>query len=479
MPLLSPLTTCLNLQQPVPPRRQTSDCTMLSTATRSRALQRSVRRVLRSPRRCLSEVAGADDEGEATKQPARKKPFELPVTYEDVSRAYYRIRSGIVRSTTSYSETLSALCDCDVYLKRDFEQASGSFKERGARNALMLLSEEKKSKGVVAASAGNHALALAYHGAKLGVPVTVVMPVTAPMTKVERSRKYGAEVLLKGAHIGEAKEFAMETFPDRSYINGYDDPEIIAGAGSLAIEVLEEVPDMDVIVVPVGGAGLIAGVSLATKTLKPDAQVIGVEPDNVASYSAAVKAGKPVHEFIAGTLADGLAVPMVGQTAFEVARHYVDSTVCVNEALVSIAVLRLLEEEKIVVEGGGATSLAAMLPGGPLHGTMAGKKVVLPLCGGNIDTTVLGRIIDRGLAADMRMIRFTATVSDRPGGIAVLSRLLADLGVSIKDIYHERAWLHSRVDQVQVKCVVETTGKEHSDKVMDTLLENGYEVQTW
>jgi threonine dehydratase len=213
---------------------------------------------------------------------------------------------------------------------------------------------------------------------------------------------------------------------------------------------------------------------LAVKTIKPSVQVIGVEPENVASYHAAVAAGEPVNAFKEATLADGLAVPVVGPTAFNVARRYVDDSVLVSEKMIALAMLRLIEIDKLVVEGGGAAALAAIIPGGPLFNRFPGKKVCVLLGGGNVDTTVLGRVIDRGLAADQRLIRFSATVSDRPGGIARLAKDMADIGVSIKDIYHERAWLHARVDQVMVKCVVETTGAAHSEKMFEYLTEKGY-----
>lgn len=398
----------------------------------------------------------------------------LPVTFEDVSRATYRIRDGVRRTHCDKSYFLSELCGAEIHLKKDFMQYTGSFKERGARNSLLCLSDEGRKAGVITASAGNHALALSYHGKQLNVPVTCVMPTTAPLAKVNFVRKIGANVILHGQHIGEAKEYAFREHPNVKYINGYDDIEIIAGAGSLGIEVLEQVPDVDVILVPVGGGGLIAGVSLAVKTLRPNCQVIGVEPENVASFQAALDHGRPVDGFKAATLADGLAVPIVGGNSFKVGRKHIDYCVSVPERLIAVALLRLLEMEKIVVEGGGATALAAILPGGPLYGKFVGKKVVPLVCGGNIDTTVLGRVIDRGLAADYRLIRFIATVSDRPGGIAKLSKDMADCGVSVKDIYHERAWLHSRVDQVMVKCVVETTGKEHAEKFYAYLESQGY-----
>lgn len=224
-------------------------------------------------------------------------------------------------------------------------------------------------------------------------------------------------------------------------------------------------------------SGLIAGVACAVKTLKPDIKVYGVEPYFCASYSNALKAGKPTFTDVSPTLADGLAVPVVGPHAFEVARHYVDETVLCSEKEISLAVLRLIENEKMVVEGGGASGLAALLPGGQLdRPELKGKNIVVPLCGGNIDTTVLGRVIERGLAADNRLCNFTATVGDTPGAISKMTDLLCELGASIKDIYHERAWLHSNVDQVQVKCVVELQGKEHADKLRNALIEKGYPI---
>lgn len=292
-------------------------------------------------------------------------------------------------------------------------------------------------------------------------------------------QKFGARIIIHGQHIGEAKEFAetLVASDGLDYVNGYDDPPILAGAGTIGMEIIDDVPCVDAVVVPVGGAGLIAGISCAVKTLKPDVMVIGVEPQFCASYTAALKHGKPVAAAFTPTLADGLAVPVVGAHAFEVARHYVDECVLTTEKEISLAVLRLIENEKVVVEGGGAAGLAALLPGGALdRPDLKGKNIVVPLCGGNIDTTVLGRVLDRGLAADQRLVNFYATVSDRPGGISKLTTLLSEQGASIKDIYHERAWLHSSVDQVQVKCVVELQGKEHGLRVKKALMDQGYPV---
>jgi len=406
---------------------------------------------------------------------------DLPVNFADISRAHVKIRDGIVRTPCTKSHFLSELIGANIYLKTEFRQFTGSFKERGARNAIIELlkngSSDFKKKGVIAASAGNHALALAYHGQQLGVPVTVVMPTVAPLAKVDKCKSFGCRIIIKGAHIGEAKEFAETLVASEglSYVNGYDDPPIVAGAGTIGIEIIEDVPNVDAVVVPVGGAGLIAGVSCAIKSLKLECMVYGVEPEFCASYISALKAGKPVAAAVTPTLADGLAVPVVGPHAFEVARHYVDECVTCSEKEVAVAILRLIENEKYVVEGGGASGLAALLPGGKLdRPELKGKNIVVPLCGGNIDTTTLGRVIDRGLAADNRLVRFVAVVSDRPGGIARFTKVLSEVGASIKDIYHERAWLQTNVDQVQIKCVVELQGKEHSKRLKKALEKEGY-----
>jgi threonine dehydratase len=310
-----------------------------------------------------------------TRNKSQRKTFleELPVTFSDISRANVAIRTGIKRTPCVKSYFLSELIGANVFLKTEFQQFTGSFKERGARNAILALLREHggeylRGKGVIAASAGNHALALAYHGKDLNVPVTVVMPVVAPLAKVDKCRKFGANVVIHGLHIGEAKEHAEELILSTGleYVNGYDDPPIIAGAGTIGIEIIEDVPCVDAVVVPVGGAGLIAGIGCAVKTLKPDVKVFGVEPFFAASYTAALGAGKPVPAKVTPTLADGLAVPTVGSNAFDVARHYVDECVLCTEKEVSLAILRLIENEKMVVEGGGATGLAALLPGAPL-----------------------------------------------------------------------------------------------------------------
>src|SRR5581483_10415862 len=338
------------------------------------------------------------------------------------------------------------------------------------------LSSGQKKRGVIAASAGNHALGVAYHGKLLDVPVTVVMPKSAPLTKVVNCRQMGARVILEGNNYEEARLHANRLRDEQglTLIHGFDDPAVIAGQGTMGLEILEQVPDMDAIIVPIGGAGLIAGVALAIKTKKPQVKVIGVEPDRAMSYAASLKEGRPVLVPIQPTLADGLAVPQVGGNAFEIARELVDRVVIVKERDIALAVLRLAELEKSVVEGAGAAPLAACLA--QLVPELAGRKVVLPLCGGNIDTTILGRIIERGLVTDGRLCQFMATISDRPGGLAAFAAIVAEEGANIVDIAHDRRFAASDLSTVVVRCVVETRDAEHIAALHERLRREGFEI---
>jgi threonine dehydratase len=399
------------------------------------------------------------------------------VAIDSILAARRRIASGVVLTPCQESPALSELTGCTVYAKLEYLQRTGSFKDRGARNALLLLSEEQRKIGVVAASAGNHALALAYHGRDLGIPVTVVMPVFAPLIKQVRCRDFGANVVLSGANIGEAKFLADQLAEEKgyAYVHGFDGAEVIAGQGTVGIEILEQVPDVEAIVVPVGGAGLIAGIGLAVKTMKPDTLVIGVEPERAASYKAALEAGEPVLTPMGPTLGDGLAVPTVGPRAFAIARKYVDDVVTVDESTIALSILRLLELEKGVVEGGGASSLAALISGNCPR--LKGKKVAIVLCGGNIDPNVLSRVIEYGLVADGRLAQFRATISDRPGGLASLAQAIAAVGASVKQITHERAFASADVSTVDVEVVVETRDRAHFKELIEKLQAAGIRCQ--
>ncbi|MFN9271459.1 MAG: threonine ammonia-lyase [Planctomycetia bacterium] len=398
----------------------------------------------------------------------------------DIRAAHERIRSGIYRSPCPPSIPLSDLTGSEIFCKLDLLQRTGSFKERGARNALLLLDDAQKSRGVVAASAGNHALGLAYHGRLLSIPVTVVMPRFAPLVKVATCRRLGATVILEGETFDDARRLAVE-IAERDGLNrihGFDDLRVIAGQGTMGLEILEDVPDADAIVVPCGGAGLLAGVATAAKALRPGIRIIAVEPAAAPSFSASLAAGKPVQVAIRPTLADGLAVGKVGETSFPIAAPLVDRVVTVGEEGLSLAVLRLLELEKTVVEGAGAASLAGVLQlVAEDCNDLRGRKVVLLLCGGNIDLSILDRVIDHGLAADGRRWRFTTQVSDRPGGIAKLTAVIAAAGASVQEIVHDRAFSGPDVFSTSVQVTVETADRDHVAALARRLEAEGFAVK--
>ena len=398
------------------------------------------------------------------------------ITFADVEAARERIKGAIYYPPCRLSIPLSELTGMKIFCKLDNLQRTGSFKERGARNALSQLSSDQKKRGVIAASAGNHAQALAYQGRLLGVPATVVMPKHAPLIKVNNCQKLGANVVLHGKDFGEAKSYAHEIAAEKglAYVDGYDDPAIIAGQGTMGLEILEQVPDVDAVIVPVGGAGLLAGVALAVKTKKASAKMIAVEAENVASFSAALEAGKPTRIALRPTLADGLAIPQVGNNAFEISQPRVDEAVIVNEEQIALSILRIVELEKGVVEGAAATPLAACLSG--KLGRLAGRRVVLLLCGGNIDPNVLSRVIERGLVADGRLGRFSAVISDRPGGLADLAAQIAAAGASVKQVVHDRAFAGSDISAVHVLCTVETRNHEHLTELRENLRAHGVET---
>jgi threonine dehydratase len=316
------------------------------------------------------------------------------------------------------------------------------------------------------------------------------MPSSAPLAKRSRCERLGARVELAGDSFFSAYERAQALADAHglTYVHGYDDPAIIAGQGTMGVEMLEQVRDEigrapDAMVVPIGGAGLIAGVAVAVKHLSPETKVFGVEPRRAATYHAARKAGRPVRLEVGKTIADGLATPDVGANAFETAEPLLDGLALVDEASISLAVLRLLEAEKSVVEGGGAAGLAAMLPtpGGdpdaPAPLDLRGRTVVVPLCGGNIDPPMIGRVIERGLAADGRLMRFVTTISDRPGGLAAFTNAIARVGASVDDIRHDRAFATSDLSSVDVHCIVETSGPAHVDRLFEELERAGFEVR--
>jgi threonine dehydratase len=405
-----------------------------------------------------------------------KNQTNTTVSLAEIVAARARINGSVIRTPCPESAALSELTGAQIFCKQEFLQRTGSFKERGARNALAQLSPEQVRRGVIAASAGNHALGLSWHGRQLGIPVTVVMPRFAPLVKVGRCRQFGATVVLHGDIFEDARSEADRLAQERqlTYVPAFDDPKVIAGQGTLAFEILEQVPDAEAVLVPVGGGGLLAGVATVLHALKPELQIIGVEPANAACFAAGLAAGKPVRVATRFTLADGLAVAQAGEQTLSIARPLVHKMVEVQEEALALAMLRLAELEKCIVEGAGAAGLAAFL-GGQLP-ELAGHKVVLLLTGGNIDPLAHSRVIERGLAADGRIYRFDVLLTDRPGGLAHLSAVLANVGANVTEIVHNRTFAGPDLSRVHVLCTVETRDRAHITEIQKSLLESGVEV---
>lgn len=394
----------------------------------------------------------------------------------EIVAARLRLNGAVIRTPCVESAALSELTGAQIFCKQEHLQRTGSFKERGARNALAQLLPEQRSLGVIAASAGNHALGLAWHGRDLNIPVTVVMPRFAPLVKVARCRRFGATVVLHGDTFDDARAEAARIAAERqlTYVHPFDDPHVIAGQGTLAFEILEQVPDADAVLIPVGGGGLLAGMATVLHALKPDLQIIGVEPAHAACFASGLAAGKPVRVPTRFTLADGLAVAEAGHHTLAIARPLMNRMVQVGEEALALAMLRLAEMEKSVVEGAGAAGLAALL--GNTLTDLAGRRVVLLLTGGNIDPLAHSRVIERGLAADGRIYRFDALISDRPGGLAHLSSVLAEAGTNVTEIVHNRTFAGPDLSRVHVLCTVETRDRAHISEIQQRLTESGVEL---
>lgn len=400
--------------------------------------------------------------------------MSLPVSFQDILEAHKRIAPHIYHSPCVKSTALSEWLGAQTYVKLDNLQQTGSFKERGACNRLLQLTPEEREKGVICCSAGNHALGVAYHGKRLGVSVLVVMPKWAPLVKVSNCRNLGAEVILYGENFDQARTEALRLVGQtgRVWVPPFDDVRIIAGAGTMALEILETVPDCDAMFVPVGGGGLLAGMSVVTRTLRPQVELLAVESISAASLHSSLQAGQPVRVETRPSLADGLNVAQIGSIPFEILKQTVRDVVLVDEPQIASSILRLLEVEKTLVEGAAAISLAAAYQ---LRDRIRDKTIVLVLCGGNIDMTVLSRIIDRGLRVDGRLSRMVIQISDRPGSLANLLTTIASTGASIKEVAHDRHFGPADVAKVTVRVLMETQGFDHIRQVHDLLTRSGYE----
>jgi len=394
----------------------------------------------------------------------------------DIVAARQRLKGAIYETPCAYSQTLSELSGVRCFVKLENLQMTGSFKERGAANLLLQLDPAERPRGVAAASAGNHGLAVAFHAARLGLAAVIVMPEWAPLIKVTSSRRYGAEVILAGANYDEAYGCAREIATERglTFVHPFDDERVIAGQGTLGLELLEQRPDMDAVLVPVGGGGLIGGVALAIKAARPEVRVIGVQAETLPAMKQALETRTRTTLPPASTIADGIAVRQVGELTLALARRYLDDVVTVTEEELANAILLLLEIEKTVVEGAGAAPLAALLN---RKLGLGGRNVVLVLSGGNIDVTMISRIIDRGLVKDGRLVRLGVLLRDQPGALARLAALIGEARANILHIEHERAFARAAIGESKVELTLETSGREQIDAVKQRLVDSGYRVE--
>ena len=403
-------------------------------------------------------------------------PFYMSdlLTLDHVRAAHARIRDSIVETPTLHSQTLSKLTGANIYLKFENLQFTAAYKERGALNAILLLSEEQRSKGVIAASAGNHAQGLSYHGTRLGIPVTIVMPVPTPTVKVMQTESVGGKVVLFGETFDDAYKYArqLEAEQGLTFVHPFDDPNVAAGQGTVALEMLESTPSLDMLVVPIGGGGLLSGMGTAARALKPDIGLIGVQAELYPSMYALLKNVEMPCE--GDTLAEGIAVKIPGAFTSEVIRELVDEIVLVSEAELETAVSLLLQIEKTVVEGAGAAGLAAVMANPEIF---AGKNVGIVLCGGNIDTRLLANVLLRDLARSGRLARLRLTLQDRPGALFKVMRLFNEHNVNIIEIYHQRIFTTLPAKGLITDIECEARDAQQLQGLVDGLNDAGYKVE--
>jgi threonine dehydratase len=395
------------------------------------------------------------------------------VTLSDVQAAMGRIRESIYLSPCASSETFSQLTGNSIHLKLDNLQRTGAYKERGALNKLLSLTPEERGRGVIAASAGNHAQGVAYHAGRHGIRAQICMPLTTPLTKVSATKGYGADVILHGANYDEAYEEARRRSQAEklTFVHAFDDDAIIAGQGTLGLEILQQHPDVEVIVAPIGGGGLIGGIACAVKESNPKVRVLGVQPARLPSMQVAIAEGKPVTIGPAATIADGIAVRRAGERTLPLVQKYVDQIVTVTEEEIANAILLLLEREKTLAEGAGAAAIAAVLN----HKfPITGKKVAVLVSGGNIDVTLLSRIIERGLVKDGRLVRLRVHLPDYPGALHHLTGILAQHRANIVETSYDRAYYGVNLGDTAIDITMETRGPDHIAELLSALGAAGY-----
>jgi threonine dehydratase len=397
-----------------------------------------------------------------------------PVSIYEIQRAATRLQGDVLETPCLPSRTLSEICGCDIFLKFENLQFTASFKERGALNRMAQLTPAERTAGVLAISAGNHAQAVAYHAQRMGIAATIVMPRFASSLKVENTRGFGAEVVLQGDTFEDARVTGLELAAKRglTLVHPFDDPAVIAGQGTVALEMLSQQPTLEVLVVPIGGGGLIAGMATAARALRPDIGLVGVQAERFPAAWNALHGER--RESRQATIADGIGVKSTGELTLPIIRDLVDDVLLVSEEDVETAILMLLEIEKTVVEGAGAVGLAAVLND---RQRFAGRKVGLVLCGGNIEPLVLAEIIERGMVRSGRLARLRIDIRDVPGALAEVARLLAGLGANIDEVQHQRAFSSLSVERVQIEVVVRTRGVAHVQSILEALRQEGYDAE--
>jgi len=400
---------------------------------------------------------------------------DLPtVTLADIEEAREVLRGVAVETPMEESRWLSALAGGPVSLKCENLQRTGSFKARGGYLRLSRLSEEERSHGVVAASAGNHAQGVALAAQLLGIKATVFMPEGAPIPKEKATRAYGAEVIFHGRYLENAIEAALAFSKETGavFIHPFDHPDIVAGQGTVGLEILEQSPDVTTVLVPTGGGGLLAGIAIAVKALRPDVRIVGVQAEDAAAYPASLAYGAPVALESMKTMADGIAVGRPGDLTFAAVRDHVDEIVTVSEDSLSRALLALIERAKLIVEPAGAAAVAALLD----DPTKYGAPTVALLSGGNIDPLLLGKVIRHGMAAAGRYLNLQVCIPDVPGGLATLLGEVSAVGANVLEVMHERISPSLHLDEVEVHLQLETRGEPHAERVLSRLRERGYRV---
>ena len=398
------------------------------------------------------------------------------VTLASIEAARERIGDAIHLSPCQLSHHLSERIGLPIYLKLENLQRTGSFKERGALNKLLTLTPEERKRGVIAASAGNHAQGVAFHATKLGIRSQIVMPQATPLVKVVSTRGFGAEVILHGANYDEACEEALArcTQQGLTFIHPFDDPVVISGQGTIGLELLEQVPDLEAVVVPIGGGGLISGIACALKERNPKIRVVGVEPDKLPSMLRAREAGIPITIAPQATIADGIAVRRAGDVTLPLVSRYVDEIVTVDDEEIASAILMLLEQEKTLAEGAGAAALAALLQA---KTNLRHRKTAVLVCGGNIDVTLLAKIIERGLVKDGRQLRVRVYLLDRPGALLHLTEILARERANIVETIHNRSYYGVSLAETVIDVTLETRGATHITSISHALSEAGFRFE--